>query len=364
VAPPLQQLSPKKKLKTPTRWITCSSTQELTNAVEFSLKETNVVAELGAQLRDVSRAICQCSQEAVLVDVARKFPNQSEQRSRAMRRPGDELQLPSHATFTEIPALEDWRRALFESSRSYDVFVLDVNAICGNDLEMTSLAIIREFVALNEMMTGDDETSCCRLVLIKSGSLNRLANQLVHFKRWNAQSITRIALPQIICCVGVQEYRQTMNQTVRPGDAVLEVGCHLGTTTALLHAKATQDGGYGIGVDVGASIVEKAKTRHSHVFFAVADAWKTADLLRIQQDYLVATSTGDVTNRRIGFDVVYVDVGGLSGSDGLLEALMLLSSLSNALEPRYIVIKSLCMQRLASTLVPYWQAQKVHDQPD
>ena len=44
----------------------------------------------------------------------------------------------------------------------------------------------------------------------------------------------------------------------------------------------------------------------------------------------------------LGFDLVYVDVGGLSGSDGQLESISLLEALGCALQPRAIVIKSLC----------------------
>jgi hypothetical protein len=55
-----------------------------------------------------------------------------------------------------------------------------------------------------------------------------------------------------------------------------------------------------------------------------------------------------------------VDVGGLSGSDGLLDTIALISSLKFALEPRYIVIKSLCLQRLSARLHAYWKWQKTH----
>ena len=53
-----------------------------------------------------------------------------------------------------------------------------------------------------------------------------------------------------------------------------------------------------------------------------------------------------------GFDVVFIDVGGLSGSDGLLGALALLNAVQHSLEPRTIVIKSMCVRRLASSLRP------------
>ena len=50
------------------------------------------------------------------------------------------------------------------------------------------------------------------------------------------------------------------------------------------------------------------------------------------------------------YDIVYADIGGLSGSDGHLESLSLLDALGHALEPRCIVIKSLCMRQLAGRL--------------
>ena len=56
------------------------------------------------------------------------------------------------------------------------------------------------------------------------------------------------------------------------------------------------------------------------------------------------------SDQDFGYDVVYADIGGLSGADGHLESLSLLESLGNALEPRCIVIKSLCMRQLASRI--------------
>jgi SAM-dependent methyltransferase len=180
---------------------------------------------------------------------------------------------------------------------------------------------------------------------------------LVHGQRWtdNQGVYDKSRGPHIIATVGVQEYRKTIPFTVKAGDCVLEVGCHLGTSSVLLQEAAAQgDAGYCIGVDVGPKIIQGAKERYPGVYFSVGDARKTAALLRVQQDF---NACHEQKSKRLGFDVIYVDVGGLSGSDGLLESLSLLSSLMNALEPQYIVIKSLCMRRLASTLVPYWRVK-------
>jgi hypothetical protein len=350
-----ERLGPKEKL----RWITCSSTNELSSAVSRFVRPGDAVAELGSQLRDVSTTICESLEgtgSAVLVDVARKFPKnikvEEDQRTRAMRRPGDEVYFyPGVASFVEIQELDRWRSAFSESETdSFDVFILDVNAIVGNDLEWTSLSIAREFSAIY---------ASCRVVLVKSVTLNQWASKLVHGQRWvDNQGVNKGSRARhIIATVGVTDYRKTIPFTVQAGDSVLEVGCHLGTSTALLNQAAGQDqgdAGYCIGVDVGPKIIQGAKERHPGVYFSLGDAWKTAGLLRIQQDF---NACHEQESKRLGFDVIYVDVGGLSGSDGLLEAISLLSSLENALEPQYIVIKSLCMRRLASTLVPYRRAR-------
>ena len=370
----------KKKQRRP-KWITCSTTKEMIYAIQQYVRQDDNVAELGSQLREVSRTICESIQKgkgsAVLVDVHRNFPKEaSDSRTNAMRRAGDDIDFyPECAKFYEIPQLDDWRQAFFfgqttattDNNKQYDILVLDVNSIVGNDLEWTTLAIIREFLAMNP----------CRLVLVKSLSLNQWASRLVHGQKWirqggisaakasgdnkqNVHNDTSNSLSKIVATVGVQEYRNTIPYTVRPGDRVLEIGCHLGTSTALIHETVKTEKGYCMGVDIGSKIIKGAQKRYPELFFQIGDAWRTAALLRIQQEFLQRKKTviGVQQEQQTGFEVLYVDVGGLSGQDGVLEALSLISALSNALEPRAIVIKSQCMRRLSSTLVPYWQVQK------
>ena len=83
--------------------------------------------------------------------------------------------------------------------------------------------------------------------------------------------------------------------------------------------------------------------------FFVGDAWKSLDLLRMKSRSNLQGAPGDLD----GYDVIYADIGGLSGPDGTLESLSLLNGLGYALEPRCVVIKSLCMRRLASSLWAY-----------
>jgi len=141
------------------------------------------------------------------------------------------------------------------------------------------------------------------------------------------------AQPVIVGARGVREYRSCIGTVVRPGDRVLELGCHFGTTTALLADAVGL--GYALGVDVGTSIIAKAQEEHPGVDFMVGDAWGVGGLARLGP-----------------WDAVFVDVGGLSGADGTLDALALARSLGAALEPRAVVLKSKCLRRLAKSLQP------------
>lgn len=341
-----------------TEWITCSSTKELVRAVNHLVRPGDIVAELGSQLQDVSYAISERAKYAVLVDFERKALNDNSSKGRAERRNANVQTFEErNASCRGIESLSDWRKTLFfhnfDDRPRYDVLVLDVSAIVGNDLPWTFISIIREFQSLNEAFGGS-----CRTVLIKSTTLDRLASRLIDGKTLIERGTRTMPTSMIVGTVGVTQYRQTLKQAVQSGDAVLEVGCHLGTSTVIVNEKASahSSGGYCIGVDVGRSIVEGAKKRHPGVHFSVGDAWKTADLLRIQQGYLALNPQSNV---RLGFDVVYVDVGGLSGPDGLLEALTLIEALENALEPRCLVIKSTCIQQLSTTMKSYWDITSV-----
>ena len=266
---------------------------------------------------------------------------------------------PDVATFIEIPQLQDWSEAFFEIDKddenmSYDIFVLDVNSIVGNDLEWTSLSIIQQFESMNKNIADKNSNDDKELiVLVKSIGLTQFGSRLVHSIKWEGTDVHKSAIspPHIVATVGVQEYRNTIPATVTSkDDVVLEVGCHFGTSTAILKAHSN----HVLGVDVGSKIIKQAQQKYPGIPFRVGNAWKTAELLRLQQECL----NQDNSKRKIGFDVVYVDVGGLSGSDGLLESINLISSIRYALEPRTIVIKSACMQRLSSKLVPFWQILK------
>ena len=385
-------------------YITCTSTKEVTRAIETYLRKGDVVAELGSQLRDSSTAICDTigtTGKAILLDVTRKFPTQERKQQKsmegkksttAMRREGDEIHFyKDRATFIELKGTFDsWRQELFfyriQTNTTtntleipcYTALVVDIQAIAGNDLDLTSIALVKDFLALNRNQDNDDDDdddndrNPCRVVIIKSRSLAQLSQRMISGPRLingldslpfnhnnnNNDSATTF----IVGTVGVQEYRRTIPHVIQKGDAVLEIGCHFGTSTALFHqaAKTDNDKGGCIGVDIGPSIIKMANQKYPNVPFVVGDAWHMAALRDMKDSFLTTTTT---KSRRI-YDVVYVDVGGLSGSDGLLEAISLLSSIQFSLEPRCIIIKSLCIRRLASSLTPFsaiWQSMLNND---
>jgi len=123
---------------------------------------------------------------------------------------------------------------------------------------------------------------------------------------------------------------------------------HYGSTTTMLHdAVKVDEDGFCVGVDIGEKIIATAKKRYPHVLFAVADAWDTLKLLKLKPP---GTS--------LGYDAVYADIGGLSGAHGFLESLALIDAIGKALEPLFICIKSLCMKRLATQLIPFSSEKK------
>ena len=353
-----------------TKWIACSSTKEVSRAIDTYINHGDIVAELGSQLRESSTRLCEAigpAGKAVLVDIERKFPNEKKdnKRTTAMRRKGDgENFYGDRATFIEIPSFDLWRNALFfqnnhnTSKPQYNAMVVDMSTVAGNDLDLTCISLVKEFISLNYDISSNQQL--CRVVIVKSGSLQNLARRLFHAQRVvsGAQSLStnrmRSGHSSIIGAVGVKQYRETIPYVVREGDVCMEVGCHLGTTTAIIDKAAKQgkksSSGGCLGVDLGSSIIASAKKKYSHLPFEVGDGFKVGQLARMRTRHFHT----DMTNRPTStYDVVYVDIGGLSGSEGLLESLSLLASISNSLEPRFIVIKSLCIRRLASSLVPF-----------
>jgi 2-polyprenyl-3-methyl-5-hydroxy-6-metoxy-1,4-benzoquinol methylase len=335
--------------------VACSSQIELHRAISFYIQPNDCVLELGAQLSETSSIICNTigvEGHATLVDITRSDAKSGRCSNRETSRflgGSESIEDESYAdrvTYRELDEFSKWRE-LINGIHQYQVLILDAGTMIGNDLHLTALTIANEFVAHQETHP--------RVVIVKSKNLSSLARRIVHSQRLLdgtvklPSDLKRSHEPFIISSVGVQEYRRTIPFTVLPGDEVLEVGCHFGRTTSILHNAASVPGrGFCIGVDIGPKIIEHAREQNSHITFEVCDAWKALELIKIKQRLCPAGQ-----NFSLGYDVVYADIGGLSGANGLFESLSLLELLSKSLEPRSIVIKSLCMNRLASQLVAF-----------
>ena len=316
--------------------VACSSAQEIKGAISIFCKLNDSVLELGTELSDVSMHLCRTIGShgtAVLVDKKRSLTKNTQTVDMFLQE--QELHgshLFGTVEFMELDELSEWRNNVFVN-HSYHVLILSVAHILGNDLYMTTLSLASDMLGYSQP----------RAIIIKSKALYSLSRRLVHSQRLFDGTTTlpttmkRSNKPILIASVKVEEYRKTIPFVVQSADEVLEVGCHFGRTTHLLH----KTGKYCIGVDIGPKIIAHAKKQYPEIPFAIGDAWRTLDLLKLQKNH---------SDQEFGYDVVYADIGGLSGADGHLESLSLLESLGNAFEPRCIVIKSLCMRQLASCI--------------
>eukprot|EP00978_Attheya_sp_CCMP212_P033167 scaffold132634_cov53-Attheya_sp.AAC.2 len=369
--------------------ICCTSANEVKSAIAIYCRENHTVLELGAELGDVSAHICRTigpNGKAVLVDKKRKevttgrcklrhreaFVKQvdiesvtqtkEESDDESSNKPKEDVEcFIDRATVIELDELSEWKDKIFgpdtsssSSSSSigtgitpsrptqYNVIVMSIGAIIGHDLYMTMLSLADEIL---NCLPKDEHAPLA--MIVKSKKLYSLSRRLIHPHHLFdgtvqfPANVQRSAEPYIIAGVKVGEYRKTIPFTVRKEDAILEVGCHFGRTTKILH----DAGKYCIGVDIGPKIIKNAKKQYPEIPFAVGDAWKTMQLLKFKKTLLMQDN-----DETMGYDLVYADIGGLSGADGHLESLSLLDSLGYALEPRCIVIKSTCMRGLASKL--------------
>lgn len=260
----------------------------------------------------------------------------------------------------DVPALQS---SIESSARGPDVtaICLDATNIFGNDIFMDTAALVKLYTSVFG--------SSLRTILIKSRLVARHARSFHTFESFvNNGGMEGVAKDyssgtgggcnevQVVCAVGVNHYRKTIPLVVKEGDHLLEIGCHFGKTTFLM-AEAAAEGkteimidnarpskSYVAGVDIGKKIIDRAKEenrklqerkhslkeRHYQCHFEVADAWDTKHLLSLSRS----------------FNAIYIDVGGISGADGIFEGLTLIRQIVSAYSSsvRCIVVKSRCLR--------------------
>ena len=226
------------------------------------------------------------------------------------------------------------------------VICLEPSNLHGNDLLFDSIALIKLLQSIfssKSSTSTSSSISSTTTILVKSKLLAKHAKSFVNVhdfinngglsNRDNTKS-TNEQIVQVVSAVGVESYRDTITYVVRPNSRVLEIGCHFGTTTSLI-AKATQTPNTVVGIDIGKVCIDRATKKYNGIRFEVIDAWDTASILKLHPS-------------SSSFDAIYVDVGGISGADGLFEALGLVRQLINAYKStgklQCIVVKSRCLR--------------------
>lgn len=218
--------------------IACKSTSEAFTAIDVFVKPDDRVLELGAQLSDVSKYICQGvgrKGKAVLVDVKRKDATSGRSKGRDTT-PFLELELDTspesqsskenfadRVEYHELDRFDQWRE-LTKGNQSYQVLVLDVSSMIGGDLYLSALSLAYEFIGNQEHLP--------RAIIVKSKVLNNLARRIVHSQRLldgtiqlpKKDELNKFPNPIIVPCVGVNDYRKTIPLLLDQGDDVIEIG--------------------------------------------------------------------------------------------------------------------------------------------
>ena len=336
---------------------TASSQRALLAGVSRLVEESDYVLEIGCQLGDVTRMLADRAACVHGIDTDRELKGRSG-RSIAYRAHATPAEAGMDPSQVRLSLLDPWdmqamqvalttsddapQLASHDAEQQPTVAVIDLMRIVGNDLPLEALALTRQIGRSFPMV---------RAVLIKSRSLDKLQRQLTTLPVLRAEAGSMPPpswLPRVVATKGVTAYREAalhlMNswaQQGRRGIRALEIGCHLGTSTALVHAAAHEGGGFCVGVDVGRPIVQRAAALHPEVAFSVCDAWDVRGLQRALPD-------GQIPQ------LVLLDVGGISSSFGELDALALVrlicSAFGDGLEA--VVVKSHCLESAARTLQP------------
>jgi len=196
--------------------ITCKSNAEVRRAIDIYINPNDRILELGSQLSDTSKYLCQAitNGTAVLVDVKRKETTSGRSKGR------DVSILQSFANrveYHELEQFEQWKELI--KQQQFDALILDVGSTIGNDLHMSALIICNEFISYQQP----------RVVIVKSKLLSSLAKRIIHSQRLLdgttelPTKLERSTTPILIPCVGVNDYRQTIPIVVLFGDSVLQM---------------------------------------------------------------------------------------------------------------------------------------------
>ena len=137
---------------------------------------------------------------------------------------------------------------------------------------------------------------------------------------------------------GVEEYRQTIEQWIKPNDFVLEIGCEWGTTSTLIHQKCQNL----IATDISIECIERARQMYPKIRFETLDAFNIKAAMKLGSK----------------FTKIYIDMSGLSSYRSLLDVIALLNQYAAIFEPEAIIIKSGSLKQFARNCIAWNIASK------
>jgi SAM-dependent methyltransferase len=282
----------------------------------------DTVLELGCQRGETTRALIRAAKTVVGVDIDRK----------EFTRGGTALVQEKEEPNFKFLQTSSWSNELQSDHGQFTVIYVDICGATGNDLVFDGIALVQQLLTAFQ--------SSLRYLIIRS---KRLSIHACAFR--NAHAVVAKLDPwlsnirdpdrlKVLCAVGVQQYRSTIPVVVHKGYKVLEIGAHFGSTAKLLHDQVGPTG-MAVGVDIGKKALARASAKFTDVRFDEASAWDTHKLVAICAEY----------------DAIYIDIGGVSGYDGLIEGVALVTQLMNAFKPtlKVVVIKSRALRDFANT---------------
>jgi SAM-dependent methyltransferase len=341
--------------------------QEYTKTIKYFVNEDDVVLELGCQRGETTQTLLQTANRVVGIDISRKEDGSEESVENS-----DNLKFLRTSVWNSKIQQED----------QFSIIYVDLTVVTGNDLVFDGIALIQQLMNVFK--------SSLRFVVVKSKRLRE------HACCWrNADSVIKDLDPwtvdkrdksriKVLGAVGVQQYRNAIEKVVQEGDHALEIGAHFGCTTKLLHDRVGPTGS-AVGVDIGKKALVRAAGKFPDVRFMEASAWDTHALVSKQASpsassncltafpfhlYLCIHAGEDLCfvqchihrhwwyvkcrlNSTLECPITLNVCAGVSGYDGLLEGIALITQLINVYRPslKTIVVKSRAMRDHANVFI-------------
>ena len=307
-----------------------TSVSEYNIAAAALIRPDDVVLEIGCQFSSTTCVLSDCAAKVIGIDIASKTSSTA-----VLPAAGRKNVCLSIVDIWDLQALQQAC-----SGTRVALIAITPSIVLGHDLLYEVLALLRVVERLFDP----------RVLLVKSKAMVSLQQSLSPSPGRPQCAVSAAARGsdkvQLVAANGVNDYRDAaLGLLERFGSLeaarVLEIGSFEGASIAAFAAKGATAC---LGVDVSAAIIQRGKKRYPGLRLDVADAW---DGVSLSEAIERSSGWGSA-----GPELICVDVGGLSGASGALDALALLKQLCTLFPSslRAIVIKSSCLRALAHSL--------------